>query len=565
MRQYLGIYRLLTLVGMMWGVGVSPLMANPTEIFSVPQVPVAAEADTSAEAKQIAQSQGRKQALDILLRRLTAEEDWGYLPSLATNTAAKASVSATAFDEQAYGGGFDGGLPFNRKQPVVILPDDLPQLEQGFAIFDEKASGNSYRAKITYRFKPDGIRQILESAALPYSEAQARPALILPVLETEDGLYLWETKNPWARAWLARPLVNELTPLILPNGDAEDIATLTVDQAKGLEAEYLGPLASRYGVDQIILAQGSLKQVEGEFRFSVKLIDAYFAGRGEGRGPITAATAATLYDSPSGYGQAPVANASIGSKGSVLASTFFRGATNDFPALAKRAVESTVAKYARDWKEQTLVDHSAVRPLSLTAWFGSLDEWAQIRGALENTSLVREMKVGAFNNENAVMDLVLIGEQNQLLLAMRQRDLSIWQGPDGRWNIASFERADELQAQSETVSSLEGINQPLNQYEGNAVPQNSIISGAQEFRQRPQGRPLGYQGAGGAPLALPEDIFGAPNGGDVGNDLPGVLDNPSSLIEGQSGVPMALEPVMLEQDPFTSEEREQSDGANERP
>ncbi len=342
---------------MVLSVGLARAEAPNSAVFTVPQVPVYAEADTAAAAQQRAQDQGRRRAMDLLLRRLTAEADWEYLPTLARGRAPNASGAIPEL-------GFD--VQYVAKVPVQLTAADLPQLEEGFAIFDEKTSGTTYRAKITYRFKPAGVRQVLEAANLPYSEAQAREALIIPVLETAEGLYLWETNNPWARAWLARPLMNELTPLRLPVGDQLDVEAMTAQSAKALNVNAFAPVAQRYNAQQVILAHGRLRESNGEFRLQVRLIDAYLAGRTAGSPalPTEPADSASLYDSDDGFGRQQVAISAAPEKGAVLTEAYFKGPGDDFPALAQRAVEATVTKYARSWKAQTLVDHSAIRPLT---------------------------------------------------------------------------------------------------------------------------------------------------------------------------------------------------------
>ena len=151
-----------------------------SSIFTVPRVPVYAEAETAAAAQAEAQSQGRRVAMDLLLRRLTAEADWQFLPRLAAaieeeepeemggvlvpmgdDDAMPAEGEAPAGnappeegpeDASPYGGMVESD-PFGAslKQPVALDPDMLPQIEQSFAVFDEKSSRNTYRANITYR------------------------------------------------------------------------------------------------------------------------------------------------------------------------------------------------------------------------------------------------------------------------------------------------------------------------------------------------------------------------------------------------------------------------------
>lgn len=465
----LGRAALLALASVMWLVSMAPGSAaaqgRRDTIFTVPQVPVFATAETASEAQVQAQREGRAEAMDLLLRRLTAEDDWVYLPRLAEGEPAPADTGDVApppadpmVDEL-----FDLGMAdevglgqetptFDRKRAIRISAAELAELEEGFAVFEEKTSRNTYRARITFRFKPDAVRAILEGAGLPYSEAQARRALVLPVLETANGRYLWQTDNPWARAWLARPLVNELTPLILPLGDTQDVRTVNVDDVMAYDAETMAGLAARYRTKQVLVAHALLRQGNnGQFRVRVQLVDAFLAGRGDATA-ARAATAAARYDDDAGFGALPDDPDTIGTVGDNLADVTLEGPTNDFPALALEAVNAVVSKYGEGWKEKTLIDHAAVRALRLTAWFGNLEEWAAIRQALEGTPLVRTMDIGAFNNENAVIDLVVIGEQDQFVLAMRQENLTVWRDEDGAWNIAGFGRAERVKRLGTKVS-----------------------------------------------------------------------------------------------------------------
>ncbi|MEM9233717.1 MAG: DUF2066 domain-containing protein [Pseudomonadota bacterium] len=481
------------------------------QVFIVPEVPVFAEADTAAAAQRIAQDKGRRIAMDILLRRLTAEEDWIYLPNLAANQAPSAGGAEPTPIDVEFGQEFD----LDTKSAVDVTSESLATYEEGFSIFDEKTSARTYRARITYRFKPNAVRSMLERAGLPYSEAQARRALILPVLETEGGTYLWETRNPWARAWLARPLINALTPLELPNGDRQDINLASVGEVTSLDQSTLRELSNRYQTPQIILARGRLRQTEGEYLLSVQLIDAYLDGRGGNRQRIEETSrqdeAARLYDSDDGFGSDGVRGGTgAQTTGRILAEAFFRGPDSDFPALAQRAVETTVSRYAQGWKQQTLVDHSEIRPLMLTAWFGSLDEWADIRNALEDTPLVRKMDVGVFTNQSAVIELLVIGKQEQFSLALQQENLSVWQSPDGRWNVASFERAQELQMQMEDAS-FQQPEIPSGMIEQQGLPVNEatgLRDGPINARAAPGTRDSAIQDGSPTSLELPDELFG---------------------------------------------------------
>lgn len=420
--------------------GFSPARAevlDPDSVFVVPKVPVEATAESAAAAQRIARDRGRRQAMDILLRRLTGESDWIYLPRLAIGQPAPSG-----------GGGAHGDMAdFSGKQAVVLDPGTLAGLEEGFSVYDEKSSRTSYKAQITYRFKPEDVRALLRDSRIPFSESQTRKALILPVLKTENGLYLWESNNPWARAWLARPLVNELTPLVLPSGTVRDIETVSPQQAMALSQGALAEMAERYGVTQILVAVGRLSEAEDGYRFHVQLRNGFIDSKGRVAFDFDAGNETGLYDDADGFGADGViqaAQSASGELGAVLADAWYRGSRGDFPALAQRAVESIVSKYASAWKAQTLVDHAALREIAITAWFGSIDEWAQIREALEGTPLIRNVVVEALTSDGANIIITAAGDPGQLVLAMKQRNLILWREDMGGWNIATPDTASRV-------------------------------------------------------------------------------------------------------------------------
>ena len=95
--------------------------AQNEDVFVVPRVPVQAQADNARAAKNAALNQGRRRAMDILLRRLTVEDDWIYLPQLLRGSPANAGAP-----------GSDG------KMPISIGPAQLLGLESGFVVYGEK-------------------------------------------------------------------------------------------------------------------------------------------------------------------------------------------------------------------------------------------------------------------------------------------------------------------------------------------------------------------------------------------------------------------------------------------
>ena len=418
--------------------GAAPAFAIGEDVFVVPRVTVQAQAQSATSAKAAAQMQGRRRAMDILLRRLTVEEDWIYLPRLA------AGEPAIAYDS------------FGRNV-IALTDDDLEQLESGFEVYDEKSSPTTYRAFITYRFKPAAVRKLLKDAQIPYSEAQTRTALVLPVLETDSALYLWEENNPWMAAWKVRPYNNELTPMIPPLGDLEDAATVSARQTLALNQQALQLLAERYSVSQVIVAHAQLRQEDGEDRLRVRLING-FRESGEVE-PIEElgdfGAGADVYTS--GVNRSLESGGFIPARvGDVLAEESFAQPSGNFPTLAEVSIDATIAKYAKPWKQRTLIDHTVAALLELSAYYRSLGEWTQIRSALVSTPLIGSVQVRSLSRRGAEMLVRAYGDPSKLVVAMEAQGLALWSQRNDRWVIATPETARSVRTQGRRRGLLDG-------------------------------------------------------------------------------------------------------------
>ncbi len=404
----------------------APAYAVGEDVFVVPRVTVQAKAKSATSAKAAAQLQGRRRAIDILLRRLTVEEDWVYLPTLATGEPAEAISDL--------------------ERGVITLTDrDLELLESGFEVYNEKSSSSTYRAFITYRFKPDTIRKLLRDARIPYSEVQTRTALVLPVLQTKNGAYLWEENNPWMAAWKVRPYDNELTPMIAPLGDLEDTATITARQALALNENALYEIAQRYSVSQVIVAHAFLQQIDGEDRLRVRLINGFReSGNVDNLDELGQFEGDEKFAGT--YRQGPATNEYIPAKvGEIISESWFRQPSGNFPTLAERSIEVAIAKYAKPWKTRTLIDHSASALLSVSAHYRSIGEWGKIRSALVSTPLIGYVQVRSFSRRGAEMLIQAYGDPTKLIVAMEAQGLALWSDDGDFWMIATPDAAREVQ------------------------------------------------------------------------------------------------------------------------
>ena len=123
--------------------------------------------------------------------------------------------------------------------------------------------------------------------------------------------------------------------------------------------------------------------------------------------------------------------------GDVLGQAFLSDEGGKFPLLAERAIELSIAKYSKSWKSKTLVDYNAEFVIEGTAFFQSVQDWANIRSALVETPLVGSVQVSALSKRGAEMRMRVFGDPSRLATAMESQGLVFWTETGDRWFIAT--------------------------------------------------------------------------------------------------------------------------------
>ncbi len=334
-----------TLVIGIWA--VHPAAAG--DIFTVDNIAVDGTGETAAQARDAALAVGRSQAVRKLYERLTPEEYWPSLPQMTGQ-------------EALY-------------------------IERGFQVANEKSSATRYIANVSFSFQEDRIKQELRSRNIPYTESQARSAVVLPVLRTGSGVLLWEEGNYWADAWRSRSFNNTLVPLVTALGEIDDIANVTAANASTAGWQTLSPLATRYGVGDVMVAEAV---AQGSQSLSVTM--RRVSSTGASSDPVSITVQNIDGSSPS--------------------------------QLANAAIDQAYAVLETRWKSQTIISPNApAQYLSATLRFNDIREWAVIRQRLADLNMVRNLAVRAISPTGAELGLTYSGSVDQLRVALAQKEL----------------------------------------------------------------------------------------------------------------------------------------------
>jgi hypothetical protein len=330
-------------------------LAQSAELFEVRDVPVDVTAKSAAEARDQAVLQGQRKAFDTLIGRLVSSEDAARLPKLSD--------------------------------------DQLTDLVKSFEVEEEHVSDVRYIGKLAFSFREGPVRDMLAGGQVHFAETVSKPVLVVPVLTADGKSELWQDDNGWRAAWAARSPAGDLVPLLVPLGDAQDLAAIDAPQALAGDPAKLLPLAARYKASDALVAVAELQ--DGGKKLVV-------TGHRYGTGGNTATYQATA----TGDGQ-------------------------NLDALYAQGVQRLAEQVQSSWKQQNLVDAGSQQSLEVHVPLNGLASWVEVRRRLAQVATIKRSDLTYLSRQEARLNLVYIGDPAQLAQAVAQRDLSLSQAPDG--------------------------------------------------------------------------------------------------------------------------------------
>lgn len=348
----------LILVLAVWGVA-GPAMGAGRDVFTVRGVVVDARAADELSAKSAGIAGGQRDALRALLERITLRDDHDRLPEIAAAA--------------------------------------LPQLVRDYSVDDEKFGGGRYLARLTVRFKRDGVRALLDGANIPFAATVSRPVLVLPVFQTAGATSLWDEPNPWFTAWTGLKLEDGLLPLIIPLGDLSDVVVIGAEQAVRGNEDRLAKIAAKYQARGVLVITATLRVNPGDGVLSLAVATASFGG---GRNEQTRIR------------------------------TFEAAADAARDAMFRDAARSIADEAVESWKRANLLDRSREQRIQVSIPLRSLQEWLKIRRRIRDIASVQRLDVARLSIDRAEVEVLYIGDPSQLRLAMAQSGLALKYTPE---------------------------------------------------------------------------------------------------------------------------------------
>ncbi len=313
-----------------------------------------------------------------------------------------------------------------REEYARVREFELPEIVEyvrDFEVDNERTSDVRYLARLTFRFKADAIRTLLRGEGLLFAETQSKPVLVLAVYGPADEALLWEDGNPWARAWALRKRGEWLVPLQVPLGDLGDIASVDASQALSGDRVRLAALAKRYGTEDVLVTQAVLSG-----------------------------------DAETGLATLQVGSSRIGTQQlQTMLASYAQEPGETLEGLLTRAADEIDADVQEAWKQRNLLRPGSQRRIVVSVPIAGLGDWLEVKRRLGGVAAVQKNEVTLISRKRTEVDLTFVGDEQQLILALAQRDLSLTLNPVSGWQIRLSEAlaavpAPAAPARSEVIS-----------------------------------------------------------------------------------------------------------------
>jgi hypothetical protein len=292
----------------------------------------------------------------------------------------------------------------------------ITDLVASFEVANERMSAVRYVAEYTFHFRPTEVRRVLRNAGIALADDamkpqdpnqpqeiskppdSAKPLVLLPVYQAGRAVRLWDDPNPWRDSWEQRPAI---VRLVVPLGDAGDIAAIDAEKARAGDAAALAVLARRNGAEDVVVAVAAMRGPPDKPSGVDVTLRRYRAGQ--------------LIDSRN----APLAANPGESEGDLLG----------------RATGAVAAVVESGWKKEPSTGYDQQGTLTAVLPITGLDDWVRARDRLAAVSAIRKVALVALSRQEATIEIGYVGSIDQLKASLSGISLDLLRG-DPLWRLA---------------------------------------------------------------------------------------------------------------------------------
>ena len=371
-----------------------PALAQDSEDAYSATVKVDATADGAAAARDAARVDGQRRALAAVVGKLSGASEPAQLPKLDDKAITDMVQSFEVANERMSAVRYVADYTFHfrsaKVRRLVRVADTTPA----------EGTGKS-TAEGTGKSTAEGAgKSTAEGAGNPAAESGSKSIVVLPVFKNGASLALWNDPNAWRGAWAKRSAGSGLTHLLLPLGDAGDLAAIDADKAGSGDATGLAAIAKQNGGSETVVALATARRQEGRLVGVEVSVKHYRAGR--------------LVDA---HGNSYDANPG-----------------EDEADILRRTADAVAADIESGVKKDTASSFDRQASLTISVPITSLGEWLQVRNRLASVASIRKVDLLSLSRQEAKIAVKYIGDQDQLKSRLAEVDLEL-AGGDPVWRI----------------------------------------------------------------------------------------------------------------------------------
>lgn len=339
----------------------TPYTSHARALYTI-SINVDEQSKSADAAKNIALEHGRQEAWRQLIHQMTSHTEWHKL------------------------------VPLDSKE--------LLNLVDNFSIQKEKASKVRYLAELTFAFNPQKVQRLLRQKNISFSDTLPPPVMVLPLLQENGQLYLWDSSNYWFGLWKAcNQKPGRLMSFLLPMGDLVDQNQLPVEALLKGEVSKLKALGARYGVEHFIVVVMPPALQERE---PMPAADAHTIPQ-----PITT----DIFISPLLFND-------------LRQQTLHIESTNTPQDFAQQLPEAILSRLEEQWKARHRSDDFSLNTLALSVSVNNLSSLLSALKKLENIGGVEAVDLKSFSRQWAHIDVRFYGRKETFVSQVEKQGIS---------------------------------------------------------------------------------------------------------------------------------------------
>jgi hypothetical protein len=360
-------------------------------------VKVDATADSAAAARDVARIDGQRRALAAVIEHLSGASEPAKPPKLDDKAITDMVVSFEVANEHMSAVRYVADYTFHFRPSKVrrlVRVVETPPADSG----DKSPADKSPADR--------GGKSPAEAASKPSVDSGNRAVVVRPVYQEGSNLVLWGDPNEWRVAWSQRSAGSGPGRLVLPLGDAGDLAAIDAEKAGSGKSEALTAITQRNQGSEAVVALATARRQGDKLAGLDISVKRYRSGH-------LVDTQATSFEAAPGEGEAD---------------------------LLKRAAESTAAEIESGTKRNAGEHSDQPASLAVTVPISSLGEWVQLRGRLASVSAIRKIDLLSLSRQEARIEVKYVGSQDQLKSSLAEVNLDLG-GGDPVWRIQPADAA----------------------------------------------------------------------------------------------------------------------------